>query len=160
MGRRTLAAHAVTLGGGGGDVGGVEEAAGGHVGPERDGVADGGGDGGGDQAEPVAREPLGGGAREPVDGAVARALALDVALEEAQHPHGVAVYAAEHLGEKELGAVAFGARVGVVTGVPVNAADAARVVERPGVSKRRAAVDIPSRLLQRAAEGEVVSLVG
>ena len=60
MGRRALAAHAVTLGGGGGDVGGVEEAAGGHVGPERDGVADGGGDGGGDQAEPVAREPLGG----------------------------------------------------------------------------------------------------
>ena len=70
------------------------------------------------------------------------------------------MYAAEHLGEKELSAVAFGVRVGVVTGVLVDAADAARVVERLGVTKRRAAVDIPPRLLQRAAEGEVVSLVG
>ena len=84
MGRLTLSAYAVALGGGGGDVGSVEEAAGSHVGPERDGVADGGGDGGGYQSEPVVCEPLGGCARASVDGAVARALTLDAALEEAR----------------------------------------------------------------------------
>ena len=147
--------YAVTLGGGGGDAGGVEEAAGSRVGPERDGVADGGGDGGGDQSEPVVGEPLGGSARAPVDGAVARALPLDTALKEAQHPYGAAVNAAEHLGEEQLDAMAFGARIGIVAAVGVDAADAARMIERPAVSERRAAVDVPPRLLQRAAEGEV-----
>ena len=77
--------------------------------------------GGGDQTEPVAREPLGGRARAPVDSAVACPLAFDVALEEAQHAHGVAVHAAEDLGEEELDAMALGARVGVVAGVCVDA---------------------------------------
>ena len=56
--------------------------------------------------------------------------------------------------------MALGACVGVVAGVLVDAADAARMIERPVVAERRAAVDVPPRLLQRAAEGEVVPLVG
>ena len=120
------------------------------------------GDGEGEETEVVGVKAAGGGAREAVGGAVVEARAADAAVELAEEADDARVRAAQRLRDEEDDTVAFGERVCVEAIVRGDEAFTGGVLERAlrRVAALLAAEVLPAQPLCRAAEGDMVALVG